>query len=97
MAPLKDEMASQEDKVVAGKKPRPTGKPEGALRRAEHRVEEVIKDVVAEVENRVILAGEAADESTSAEVNILSAVEVAIHPPPVDTKPAAARKAGKKA
>ena len=50
---------------------------------------------MAEVENRVILAGEAADESTSSEVNILSAVEVAIHPPHVEDK-AAARKAKKK-
>jgi hypothetical protein len=88
-------MAPQKNKIAAGKKARPAGKSEGALRRAEHRVEEVVKDVVAEVENRVILAGEAADESTSSEVNILSAVEVAIHPPHGDDKPPAASKAKK--
>ena len=52
-----------------------------ALSRAEHRIEKAVKDAVAEVENRVLIAGEAADESTSSEVNILSSLEVAIHPP----------------
>ena len=42
-----------------------------------------------------MLAGEAADESTSSEVNILSALEVAIHPPH-DDKPPAAGKVKKK-
>jgi hypothetical protein len=88
-------MARDKDKIAGGKKARPA-KDEGALRRAEHRVEAAVKDVVAEVENRVILAGEAADESTSSEVNILSAVEVAIHPPHAEDKAAAARKAKKK-
>jgi hypothetical protein len=92
----KNKMAPQKDEVAAGKKARPAGKPEGALRRAEHRVEEVLKDVVAEVENRVMLAGEAADESTSSEVNILSALEVAVHPPHSDDKPPAAGKVKKK-
>jgi hypothetical protein len=45
-----------------------------------------VKDAVADVENRVMLAGEAADESTSSEVNILSTIEVAIHPPKPDPK-----------
>jgi hypothetical protein len=31
-----------------------------------------------------MIAGEAADESTSSEVNILSTLEVAIHPPNPD-------------
>ena len=60
---------------------KPAAKTEGRLRRAEHRVEEAVKDAVAEVENRVMIAGEVADESTSSEVNILSTLEVAIHPP----------------
>ena len=89
-------MAPEKRKVPAPRTPGPAGKTGGALRRAEHRVEEMVKDVVAEVENRVILAGEAADESTSSEVNILSAVEVAIHPPHADDKPAATGKAKKK-
>jgi hypothetical protein len=88
-------MGPRTDEIGEGKKARSAGKPDGALRRAEHRVEEALKDVVAEVENRVMLAGEAADESTSSEVNILSALEVAIHPPH-DDKPAAARKVKKK-
>jgi hypothetical protein len=88
-------MAAPKSRAAGGKTPR-RAKPEGPLRRAEHRVEDVVKDVVAEVENRVILAGEAADESTSSEVNILSAVEVAIHPPHTDDKTAAARKTKKK-
>jgi len=88
-------MGPQTDEIGDGKKARPAGKPDGALRRAEHRVEEALKDVVAEVENRVMLAGEAADESTSSEVNILSALEVAIHPPH-DDKPPAAGKVKKK-
>lgn len=68
----------------------------GPLRRAEHRVEEAVKDAVAEVENRVIIAGQAADESTSSEVNLLSAVEVAINPPHEDAKAkAASRRRGK--
>jgi hypothetical protein len=57
-----------------------------ALGRAERRVEKAVKDAVAEVENRVMIAGEAADESTSSEVNVLSALEVAIHPPNPDVK-----------
>ena len=57
-----------------------------ALSRAERRVEKAVKDAVAEVENRVMIAGEAADESTSSEVNILSTLEVAIHPPNPDVK-----------
>ena len=88
-------MGPQTDEIGDGKKVRPAGKPDGALRRAEHRVEEALKDVVAEVENRVMLAGEAADESTSSEVNILSALEGAIHPPH-DDKPPAAGKVKKK-
>jgi hypothetical protein len=64
----------------------------GPLRRAEHRLEEAVKDAVAEVENRVIIAGQAADESTSSEVNLLSAVEVAINPPHDDAKPKPAGK-----
>jgi hypothetical protein len=72
---------------VSDKKRSSPSKAEGPLRRAEHRLEEVVKDAVAEVENRVIIAGQAADESTSSEVNILSAVEVAINPPHEDTKP----------
>ena len=59
---------------------------EGALARAEHRLEKAVKDAVAEVENRVMIAGEAADESTSSEVNILSTLEVAIHPPDPDAR-----------
>jgi hypothetical protein len=54
--------------------------------RVERRVEKAVKDAVAEVENRVMIAGEAADESTSSEVNILSTLEVAIHPPNPDVK-----------
>lgn len=88
-------MAPPKNTMPARKNSRATGKSESALRRVEHRVEEALKDVVAEVENRVILAGEAADVSTSSEVNILSAVEVAIHPPRAEGKPAA-RKAKKK-
>jgi hypothetical protein len=57
-----------------------------ALNRAERRVEKAVRDAVAEVENRVMIAGEAADESTSSEVNILSTLEVAIHPPNPDDK-----------
>jgi hypothetical protein len=57
-----------------------------ALSRAERRVEKAVKDAVADVENRVVLAGEAADESTSSEVNLLSTLEVAIHPPNPDAK-----------
>jgi hypothetical protein len=71
---------------VATKK-RTTKAKKGALSRAEHRVEKAVKDAVAEVENRVMIAGEAADESTSSEVNILSTLEVAIHPPNPDAKP----------
>ena len=72
-------------------------KAEGSLRRAEHRLEEAVKDAVAEVENRVIIAGQAADESTSSEVNLLSAVEVAINPPHEKTtaKAAAKRRGGR--
>jgi len=33
-----------------------------------------------------MIAGEVADESTSSEVNVLSALEVAIHPPNPDAK-----------
>jgi hypothetical protein len=58
----------------------------GALSRAEHRIEKAVKDAVAELENRVLIAGEVADESTSSEVNILSSLEVAIHPPDPDPK-----------
>jgi hypothetical protein len=90
-------MADAKDNTPPTKKPPTAAKPEGPVRRAEHRVEEAIKDVIAEVENRVILAGEAADDSTSSEVNLLSAVEVAIHPPHGEGKPAAAKKAKKKA
>lgn len=50
------------------------------LHHAEHRVEEAIKDTVARVENRMILAGEA-ETSVSPEVNLASALEVAINPP----------------
>jgi hypothetical protein len=50
------------------------------LHHAEHRVEEAFKDTVARVENRVILAGEA-ETSASPEVNLASALEVAINPP----------------
>ena len=53
------------------------------LSHAEHRVEEAFKDTVARVENRVILAGEA-ETSGSPEVNLASALEVAINPPHVD-------------
>jgi hypothetical protein len=72
-------------------------KAQGPLRRAEHHLEEAVKDAVAEVENRVIIAGQAADESTSSEVNLLSAVEVAINPPHEKTraKPAAKRRGGR--
>ena len=63
------------------KKKRAAKAKESALSRAERRVEKAVKDAVAEVENRVMIAGEAADESTSSEVNILSTLEVAIHPP----------------
>ena len=62
------------------------GPRESPLSRAEHLIEKAVKDAVAEVENRVIIAGEVADESTSSEVNVLSALEVAIHPPSVDRK-----------
>ena len=72
--------------MTSKKRSSPAKDPEGPLRRAEHRLEEAVKDAVAEVENRVILAGEAADQSTSSEVNILSAVEVAINPPHKDAK-----------
>jgi hypothetical protein len=68
-------------------KKRTTKARESAISRAEHRVEKAVKDAVAEVENRVMIAGEAADESTSSEVNILSSLEVAIHPPNPDSKP----------
>jgi hypothetical protein len=67
-------------------KKRTTKAKKGALSRAEHRLEKAVKDAVAEVENRVMIAGEVADESTSSEVNILSALEVAIHPPDPDVK-----------
>ena len=67
-------------------KKRTTKSTESALSRAEHRVEKAVKDAVAEVENRVMIAGEAADESTSSEVNILSTLEVAIHPPSTKAK-----------
>jgi hypothetical protein len=67
-------------------KKRTTRAKEGALSRAEHRLEKAVKDAVAEVENRVMVAGEVADESTSSEVNILSTLEVAIHPPNPDAK-----------
>jgi hypothetical protein len=70
---------------VATKK-RTTKARESALSRAEHRIGKAVKDAVADVENRVMLAGEAADESTSSEVNILSTIEVAIHPPKPDPK-----------
>ena len=50
------------------------------LHHAEHRVEEALKDTVARVENRMILAGEA-ETSASPEVNLASALEVAINPP----------------
>ncbi|HXA43713.1 MAG TPA: hypothetical protein VNV65_12470 [Candidatus Solibacter sp.] len=69
-----------------GAKPAAGGSDEGALSRAEHRIEKAVRDAVAEVENRVLLAGEAADESTSSEVNILSSLEVAIHPPNPESK-----------
>ena len=95
MSAQKNKVGPQADEMGDGKKARPAGKSDGALRRAEHRVEEALKDVVAKVENRVMLAGEAADESTSSEVNILSALEVAIHPPH-DDKPPAAPKVKKK-
>lgn len=67
-------------------KKRTTKAKEGGLSRAERRVEKAVKDAVAEVENRVMIAGEVADESTSSEVNVLSALEVAIHPPTADPK-----------
>jgi hypothetical protein len=67
-------------------KPAAGGSHEGALSRAEHRIEKAVRDAVAEVENRVLIAGEAADESTSSEVNILSSLEVAIHPPNPESK-----------
>ena len=50
------------------------------LHDAEHRVEEALRDTVARVENRMILAGEA-ETSASPEVNLASALEVAINPP----------------
>jgi hypothetical protein len=92
MPARRDKTSDQKSKPAAGSKAGATTRPQGALRRAERRVEEAVKDVVAEVENRVILAGEAADESTSSEVNILSAVEVAIHPPHPDDRRAGTRK-----
>lgn len=67
-------------------KKRTTKAKKGALSRAEHRLQKAVKDAVAEVENRVMIAGEVADESTSSEVNILSTLEVAIHPPNPDAK-----------
>jgi hypothetical protein len=73
--------------VAARKKAESTRRSkEGRLSRAEHRVEKAVKDAIAEVENRALLAGEAADESTSSEVNILSSLEVAIHPPNSESK-----------
>jgi hypothetical protein len=51
------------------------------LHDAEEAVEDAVKDTVARIENRVILASEAADLSGSSEVNLLSAMEVAIDPP----------------
>jgi hypothetical protein len=81
--------------VTSKKRPPAAKDPQGPLGRAEHRIEEVVKDMVAEVENRVIIAGQAADESTSSEVNILSTVEVALNPPHEDAqpKPASRRRA----
>ena len=67
-------------------KPVAGGSKEGAISRAEHRIEKAVRKAVAEVENRVLIAGEAADESTSSEVNILSSLEVAIHPPNAESK-----------
>jgi hypothetical protein len=67
-------------------KKRSTKAQTGALSRAERRVEKAVKDAVAEVENRVMIAGEVADESTSSEVNVLSTLEVVIHPPNADPK-----------
>ncbi len=65
---------------------KPSATKESALSRAEHRIGKAVRDAVAEVENRVIIAGEVADESTSSEVNALSALEVAIHPPNPQSK-----------
>ena len=81
--------------MTSKKRPTRAKKTEGTLRRAEHRLEDAVKDAVAEVENRVILAGQAADESASSEVNILSTLEVAINPPHQDeeSKPPRRRRA----
>ena len=95
MAAPREHKAPTKDRSPAGKTSTATDKSENALRRAEHRVEKAVKDAVAEVENRIVIAGEVADESTSSEVNILSTLEVAIHPPNPDAKKAA-RKAKKK-
>lgn len=51
------------------------------LHDAEEAVEDAVKDAVARIENRVILASEAADLSPSSEVNLLTAMEVAVDPP----------------
>ena len=95
MAAPRGQKAPTKDKSAAGKTNTAADKSENALRRAEHRVEKAVKDAVAEVENRIMIAGEVADESTSSEVNLLSTLEVAIHPPKPDAKQAA-RKAKKK-
>ncbi len=51
------------------------------LRRAEARVEKALHAAAAEVENRVMYAADAANESTSSEVNLLSAATALVRPP----------------
>jgi hypothetical protein len=54
------------------------------IHHAEEAVEHALRDGIAEIENRLLVAGGAADNSTSAEVNLLSAAFVAIDPPNPD-------------
>lgn len=64
---------------------------EERLKDAEHRVERALARAAAELENRAIYAADGANESTSSEVNLMTAAAVAIMPPsPEKTPPARA-------
>jgi hypothetical protein len=76
---------------VAGKDPKRHESMGERAHHAEEAVEHALKDAVAEVENRLLIAGGAADNSTSGEVNLLSAAFVAVDPPDPN-KPLKARK-----